>query len=40
MPLNEHLIETIITALEKEEHKNAKDDLKKLEKDARDDNSQ
>ncbi len=35
MLLNEYLNETIITALEKEEHKNAKDELNKLEKDTR-----
>jgi hypothetical protein len=33
--LNEYLNETIITALEKEECKNTKDDLNKLEKDTR-----
>jgi hypothetical protein len=33
--LNEYLNETIITALEKQEYKNAKDDLNKMEKDSR-----
>jgi hypothetical protein len=32
---NEHSNETIITALKKQEHKNAKDELNKLEEDAR-----